>query len=293
MLYRHTINSPKQQPINIPNMTLAPNSNFSWRKAQSGSVDIPGREPSTIDRPIWFRHQTSLERGSGNAAGTGDQLITSIRLSPPNPTNAHELNFDVVKAAVRQLRFDHPAIASKQGRLSQPPAPEQVVFAYEVPGSESDIDAWLSKVVFDRSDVLLTSSGSIEKAIETLTYDLGKPGSPGKPLFFVNYIPASAPDGQHGLVFFFSHGIFDAIGCFQIMDLCVSKIADSLATSDKRSPLPWGEETSRLPPAFVESARIPHTAEKTAEDEVMLQKIKDILPSLPVSCAVLYCALDD
>ena len=267
-------------------MAPALTNNFSWSQALSESIDIPGRNPSVaIDRPIWFRHKTALESGAsgfGVTAGAGAQVITSIRLSPPKPS-FYGLNFGVVKAAVRQLRFDHPAIASRHGWSAQPPAPEHAVFAYEVPGSESDIDAWLSQVVFDRTDVLLASNGDIEKAIETLTYDLGKPYLFGIPLFVVHYIPAALPDGQHGLIFFFNHSIFDAIGCFQIMDLCISNIADSLAAGGKRSSLPWGEEISRLPPALIESVRIPHTAAKLPEDEIMIQKIKNSAQSLLVS----------
>ncbi|KDQ51804.1 hypothetical protein JAAARDRAFT_62324 [Jaapia argillacea MUCL 33604] len=255
-------------------MEPTPSNSFSWAKAQPGSIDIPGCDPSAIDRSIWFRRQTALESGSSVP------IITSIRLSPPRSTS-HELTLYTLKAAVRQLRFDHPAIASKHGWSTQPHMPEHAVFAYEVPGTESAIDTWLSEVVLDRTDVLLASDGDVEKAVETITYDLGKPGSSVEPLFLLNYIPAASPNGHYGLVFLFSHAVFDAVGCFQIMDLCVSRIADSLATGGRRTPLAWGEETSRLPPALVESARIPYTADKVPEDEFMIQKVKEALQSFP------------
>ncbi len=198
----------------------------------------------------------------------------------------------MVEAAVRQLRFDHPAIASEFGWSAQPPAPEHAVFAYEVPDSESDIDTWLSKVVFDRTSVLLASNGDMKKAVETITYDLGNPDSNGGLIFILQYIPAPSHNGQHSLVFFLNHSVFDAIGAFQIMDLCLSKIADSLATGGKRRPLLWGEETSRLPPALAESARMPSTADKMPEDEVIIQNIKDSLHSLQVRGSVLHFSLD-
>ncbi|PSR74923.1 hypothetical protein PHLCEN_2v9457 [Hermanssonia centrifuga] len=262
-------------------MPPALSQDLSWTRAQSGAIDIPERDLSANlndqSRPVWFRHQTALESGSRN----GSKIITSLRISPPSPS-CHELNFEVLKAAVRQLRFDHPAIASEFGWSAQPPTPEHAVFAYEVPGSESDIDTWLSKVVFDRTSVLLASNGDMDKAVETITYDLGKPDLNGGPVFVLHYIPAASPDGQHSLVFFLNHSVFDAIGAFQIMDLCLSKIADLLATGAQRRPLPWGEETLRLPPALVESARIPCTAVKTPEDEAIIQNVKDSLHSLQV-----------
>lgn len=58
-----------------------------------------------------------------------------------------------------------------------------------IPGSESDIDTWLSQIVFDRADVMLTSNVDIEKAVETSTYDLGKPYVFGILLILVYYIP--------------------------------------------------------------------------------------------------------
>lgn len=248
---------------------------LSW---QSGApIDIPGRDPSA--RTVWFRHQNPLE---STASGDPSRIITSIRISAPSPS-PHQLNLDVVKAAVRQLRFDHPAVANEHAWSGPPPAAEHAVFAYEVPGSESDIDAWLSRVVFDGAKYLAASNGDIGKAIDTLTYDLVKPEASQGPFFLVHYTPAASPDGQHGLVFSFDHSVFDAVGCFQVMDLCVSRIADSLATGGERNSLPWGEETSRLPPAHADAARIPCTADKTPEDETMIQQVKDVVQSLPVS----------
>ncbi|KDQ51761.1 hypothetical protein JAAARDRAFT_498292 [Jaapia argillacea MUCL 33604] len=56
------------------------------------------------------------------------------------------------------------------------------------------------EVVLDRTKVLLASNEDIQKAIETITYDLGKPGSSVEPLFLLNYLPAASPNGQHGHV---------------------------------------------------------------------------------------------
>ncbi|KAJ7743440.1 hypothetical protein DFH07DRAFT_835503 [Mycena maculata] len=249
---------------------MAPN--LSW---QSGApIEILGRA-SPPSRPIWFRHQTPLE-----CTVDGSTLITtSIQLSPPSPS-PHELNLDVVRAAVRQLRWDHPAIANEHGWSGPPPAAEHAVFAYEVPGSESDIDVWLSQVVVDSRSRLLDANGDIEKAVDTLMHDLCKAHPLKAPFFLVHYLPAASLAGKHALSFSFNHAVFDAAGSFQIMDLCVSRIADALATGGERSPLPWGEEISRLPPAFVESARIPHTADKIPEDEFMVQRVKDVAQTL-------------
>ncbi|KAJ7452134.1 hypothetical protein B0H11DRAFT_2288802 [Mycena galericulata] len=249
-------------------MTSNENLDLSW---QTGApINIPG---CVSPRPAWFRHQTPLE----STANGDSRIVTSIRLSP-NPS----LNFDVVKAAVRQLRFDHPAIASEHGWSGSPPAAEHAVFAYQVPSSESDIDSWLSQVVTDATHILEASNGDIGKAIDTLTYNLVKPDAPDG-FFFVHYIPAASPDGQHGLVFSFSHAVFDAVGCFQLMDMCASRIADSLATGGRRISLPWGEETSRLPPALADCARIPRTAEKLYEDEFMIQNVRDVVQSYPTT----------
>ncbi|KDQ51757.1 hypothetical protein JAAARDRAFT_498206 [Jaapia argillacea MUCL 33604] len=56
------------------------------------------------------------------------------------------------------------------------------------------------EVVLDQTKALLASNEDIQKAIETITYDLGKPGSSVEPLFLLNYLPAASPNGQHGHV---------------------------------------------------------------------------------------------
>ncbi|KAE9396112.1 hypothetical protein BT96DRAFT_977647 [Gymnopus androsaceus JB14] len=243
--------------------------NLSWVKAQTGSINIPG-VPSSVLRPSWFRDQTLLESGSVD----GSKIISSIRLS----SSSHALSLDVIKAAVRQLRFDHPAMASQVGSMAENSTP---VFVYQAPDSESDIDEWLSRVVIDKTNVLLESGGDIDKVIETLTYELGTPLA--RPLFLVHYIPATSSDEKHALVFYLNHSVFDAIGSFQIMDLCVSRIAESLATGGTRNYLPWGEETSRLPPAHSVSAKIPYNAEKTPEDEIMVQRAKRCMEAMLTS----------
>ncbi|KAJ7730368.1 hypothetical protein DFH07DRAFT_848831 [Mycena maculata] len=235
---------------------MAPN--LSW---QSGApIEIPSRA-SPPSHPIWFRHQTPLKC----TAEESTLITTSIQLSPPSPS-PHELNLDVVRVA--------------HGWSGPPPAVEHAVFAYEVPGSESDIDVWLSQVVVHGRSRLLEANGDIEKAVDTLMHDLCKAHPLKTPFFLVHYIPAASPAGKHALLFSFNHAVFDTAGSFQIMDLCVSRIADALATGGERSPLPWGEETSRLTPAFVESARIPHTADKIPEDEFMVQRVKDVAQTL-------------
>jgi len=72
----------------------------------------------------------------------------------PQVATSRKLSFEIVKAAVRQLRFDHPAIATQFAWRAQPPSTENAIFAYDVPSSETDVDEWLSKVVVYRDDVL-------------------------------------------------------------------------------------------------------------------------------------------
>ena len=258
-------------------MTSAANYRSSWTKAESGSLDIHGQDLSNNSRLIWFRHQAYVE-----AMGLNAHINTSMCLSLSNPST-QKLNLDVVKSAIRQLRFDHPSIASKHGWSAQPPKPEHAIFAYEVPTSEIDMDDWLSTVVLDKTDVLKALNGDLQKAIDAITYELGKPVPADRPVFLLHYIPTLAPDGQHALVFYFAHTIFDAIGTFQIMELCAIKIAEALEKGGRRDPLPWGEEVSRLPIALVESARVPRTTEKTPEDVAVIQQYKDLLDSLSVS----------
>jgi len=66
-------------------------------------------------------------------------IICSIHISLQAATSC-KLSLDVVKAAVRQLRFDHPAIATQIGWHAHPPSMENALFAYEIPTSEGDVD---------------------------------------------------------------------------------------------------------------------------------------------------------
>jgi len=129
---------------------------FPWQKwAAADGIGIPGRDP-TRKNEVWFRQMTFSEGVFPLSyivtPGLAD-IICSVYI-PPHISTSRKLSFEIVKAAVRQLRFDHPAIATQFAWRAQPPSTENDIFAYEVPSSETDVDEWLSKVVVCRDDVL-------------------------------------------------------------------------------------------------------------------------------------------
>lgn len=270
--------------------------NFSWTQAESGSIEILGTQPAPhkhtdYERKVWYRRQTAFELGSTETA----QLITSIHLTTSLPLSSSKssssaINIDVLKSAVRSLRFEHPAIAGKLGKLSKT---GENVFVYEVPSCEDDIEDWLRSLVLDRSDVLSSMPmPSIEEAIEAITHDLGR-ATTLRPLFNIHYIPRARSyrtsissktddDDEVGLVFFLNHSIFDAIGAFQIMDRLVAHIADALGSGELRSELRWGEEVGKLPNPIGVDARVRYDAEKGSEVEEVRAMVSELVPSLKV-----------
>jgi len=103
---------------------------------------------------------------------------------------------------------------------------------------------------------LSSTGGTIEPAVQAATLDLGKRPEFAE-LFLIHYIPSPSPDEPHALVFFLSHAVFDGIGAFQIIDMCVKRIAAALANDAVPPALVWGGEVCRLPLAFADAVAVP------------------------------------
>ncbi|KAE9396111.1 hypothetical protein BT96DRAFT_941929 [Gymnopus androsaceus JB14] len=172
-----------------------------------------------------------------------------------------------IKAAVRQLRFDHPAMASQVESMAESSTP---VFVYQTPDSETDIDEWLSRVVIDKTNGLLESGGDIDKVIETLTYELGTPLA--RPLFLVHYIPATSSDEKLALVFYLNHSVFDAI---ESQTLWQRVVQETICLGERKRrdfPLP-----------IVYPPRSPTMPKRLPEDEIMVQRAKRCMEAMLTS----------
>lgn len=239
---------------------------LSWQQATPDSIDILDLDPfGSISSPIWYRHKTFLESLLKESLAS---IITSVRIQCPPSI---KITLDIIKDAIRLLRFEHPFIATKHGLLSQDKTP---IFTYQPPTSKDDVNAWLDKVISRQE------TSELDKEMDNLTHELGRHDFRSLYPFLLFHFP-STPSSPDALVFFFNHGMFDAIGCFQFIDRCLTNIAQCIRKTT-RDLLPWGEEISRLAPALIQSARIPHTAPRIPEDDAMLQYVKDTLKDLTV-----------
>ena len=220
-------------------------------------------------------------------------IVLSCQISP-SPAGHHVLDHQLIRSAVRALRFEHPTIASRYAwpviRSGRPFGPEEGRFAYEVPHSECDVQLWLSEVVFDRSDAL-AGSVNIEGAISSVRRELGTAlASPPHTMFQLHHVPSLTE--SHGIILRLAHTLFDGIGAFQVVDLFIAKLAQFLASgSTPELPLAWGEEVSRLAGPVPDRSKVPWSEEKMEQDGDMMKKLHEALGFAPVTIVGLKPAI--
>lgn len=118
-------------------MRMASESPYVWKKHNSNNVNlsIPGQD-SHLKNHLWYRHQDVNEANfsmSGLAVPGVPDSILSVQLNLP-PNTSHAITFGTIQAAVRQLRFDHPAIAICRAWLdSTPPRRTRCSFMKSLP----------------------------------------------------------------------------------------------------------------------------------------------------------------
>ena len=244
---------------------------------------------------VWFRRfwgaETIMSAGAVAGAPGLTDLILSCHISVPLGDNYRRLDLNVIKCAVKALRFDHPTIATQCAwpDLNVPSAKPLDLrdgrLAYQVPKGESEVEEWLSQVVIDREADLHACHLDLEQAIDLVRRDLGKPlQEPRADTFQLHFIPSSSAERNCGIVLQLGHVVFDSIAAFQLMNLLVSKIAEIIdAKSDMAMDFAWGEEVKRLAKPFPDRGMIPWSAEKRDEDEYMAKRFQDPRASSKVS----------
>lgn len=258
---------------------------------------IPGRKPFDPDR-TWHRSQQPVEidftMAAAGVPGVPD-AISSIHVSLPASTKFN-LTINTVKAAVRRLRFDHPAIALELGWSAPEPAPDHAQFVYEAPASEEEVAEWLSRAVVEDKEILGACQGDLGEATDSLIREAGKGAIFSKPVFKVTLVssPPSAGVQSYGLVFEPSHSVFDGIGTFQMINLCVEHITFYLAAVDDDAqfpPIPWGDEVSRLPVAVFDD--IPTPLEYVEADvATVTRKVDEVTASYKTSLGLPAAQVD-
>lgn len=225
----------------------------------------------------WYRAPWSIEGATATLGallpGWAD-IILSVQLDAPTET---PITANVVRSALRSLRFEQPVIAT---RLAFHPAPAgspvpfgNGVLVYETPASEVEVNTWLDDVITDRADALDVVGGDTRDAVALVYRETSKALEAYRSSQLeVSCIPTQ--DGHSGgLVLRCGHVAFDAAGAFEVMDSLIRKIAEVLAAKDAaRESLAWGEETQRLAPSAVDLTRIPWTPGSEARNSLVGRK---------------------
>ncbi|EPQ54020.1 hypothetical protein GLOTRDRAFT_121921 [Gloeophyllum trabeum ATCC 11539] len=251
---------------------------WSWTPPPLPSTHEIFCQSSVQNDRVWHRLPWATESAYASfnfaSPGYGDVII-SCQLTSTN----YKIDNGTVKQAVRLLRYDHPAIAAKWACPKPGGASNSAEkrLAYEVPGSEGDVDVWLSDVITDRSDALGEANGDVDAAIALVRHDLGKAGTgPPTTFFEAHFVPSSSGGPACGIVLRLGHAVFDATGSFQILDSLIERIAQILRSGGHKK-LNWGDEVVRLAEPFPDIAKVPWSLDsmKSREDRFMLDKLAE------------------
>ncbi|KAF7973748.1 hypothetical protein HWV62_14332 [Athelia sp. TMB] len=217
--------------------------------------------PNTWTRALWggeilFAHATREEPGRGDGMPS-----CTIRVPATHPlTHAH------VRRAMRQLRWDHPSVASTVTWETGAPA-----FVYASPPSEAAVDAWLDCVVFERAP---RAGQSVDAALDELRSELGRADAPRGPHELLLYhVPGP---GYHGLLIYEHHTLFDGLAVWQVLSAILANVAAALGRAPC-TPLNWGEEHARLARALPDRTANTFEPQDMEREWPLVERMRDVL----------------
>ncbi|KAF7978270.1 hypothetical protein HWV62_1108 [Athelia sp. TMB] len=222
-----------------------PPSPWSWTPAPTPAA------PNTWTRRLWggelvFAHAARAQ------PGRGDGMVSCTLRVPSSPSTPLHLTHAHVRQAVRGLRWDHPSVASRVNWSAGDGEPR---FVYAAPASEGAVAAWLDTIVF------LREGESVDGALDALRAELGHAECARAPHELVVYhVPGAAGEGEHGLLLYLRHTVFDGLAAWQVLGALIANIATALGSDAPLAPLNWGEECARLARA------VPDRTENTFEE---------------------------